>query len=279
MVIIGMYGLGDNIYQRSVLREVKEEVYLHTTWPQLYSDLPGIKCVQPKTNLRTQLKNLHLQPASVWHIAPCFPPIRMTYTSSSLRCGSILKAMGSKVGTEPKIFDIPKFPKLDIPKPYAVIRPVTIRSEWYNIARGPEDAYLDTASGILRDNGYHVVSVADICEKEWCKQLPEVDTPYNHGELIFEQLMGLIQNADLVVGGVGWIVPACVASKTPLIVILGGCGGHNSPEKIIDKPMDLQNVNFIFPDNFCMCKDNRHVCNKTISGFEKKFLDAVKELL
>ncbi|RLC31990.1 hypothetical protein DRH13_02285 [Candidatus Woesebacteria bacterium] len=279
MVIQGMYGLGDNIYQRSVFREIKERVYLRTCWPQLYSDLPNILPAMPTTRLRTQVKNLQKQDASVWHSPPCLPSVKMAYSSGNLKSGSILHAMTKKIGVTPKIFDMPKFDGPKIYPPYVVIRPVTMRSEWYNRARGPEDVYICEAATLLRDYGYYVISVADIAEKEWCDKLPKCDLAYNHGELIFEKLMGLIQNASLVVGGVGWVVPACAASGTPLITILGGQGGHNSPEKIISKPMNDSKIKFIRPDNYCMCADNRHVCNKTISGFEEKFLDAMRTLI
>ena len=278
MVVDGMYGLGDNIYQRAILREVKERVFLKTTWPQLYTDIPNIRCVVAKTRLRTQRKNVARLGANTWCTAPSSPSVKLSYGSRDLREGTILKSLSKPLSVKPKIFDLPKFKGLDIDKKYAVIRPVTIRSEWYNKARGPEDKYILKASQLLRELGFFVISVADIVEKEWCALLPEADVKYNKGELCFEQLMGLIQNAALVVGGVGWIVPACIASKVNLITILGGQGGHNAPSKIIDHPMKIDKAKFIFPDNYCMCTDNRHVCNKTITHFEAEFINAVKEL-
>ena len=279
MLVQGMYGLGDNIYQRSVIREVKERVYLRTCWPQLYADLPNIRTVKPVTRLRTQNKNLQRQNENVWHVAPSLPPVKIAYTSWNLNRGSILHAMTEFLGVKPKIFDLPKFTGPKIDKPYIVIRPVTVRSEWYNRARGPDDAYICQAVKLLRAHGFYVVSVADIHKQEWCDKLPECDVSFNHGELTFELLMGLIQNARMAMGGVGWLVPACIAAGIPLITILGGQGGHNSPEKIIDSSMDDSKARFIYPDNYCMCQDNRHACIKTITNFKNKFLDTVEELL
>ena len=91
--------------------------------------------------------------------------------------------------------------------------------------------------------------------------------------------MGWVQNASLVVGGVGWIVPACAAAGVNLITILGGQGGHNHPKKLIDKPMNESKIKFIEPDNYCMCVDVRHSCDKTISNFDNKFIDSVESLL
>ena len=279
MLIQGMYGLGDNIYQRSVIREIKERVYLRTCWPQLYTDLPNIRSVKPVTRLRTQNKNLQRQNENVWHVAPSLLPVKVAYASTHLNHGSILRAMSKFLGAKPKIFDLPKFTGPKIDKPYVVIRPVTVRSEWYNRARGPYDLYICQAAKLLRAHGFYVVSVADIHKQEWCDNLPECDFTFNHGELLFEELMGLIQNARMAVGGVGWLVPACVAAGIPLITILGGQGGHNSPNRIIDVPMSIDKVRFIYPDNYCMCQDNRHNCNKTITNFPNKFLDSVEELL
>ena len=57
---LGMHGLGDNIYQRAHVRQAVangSEIYLTTPWPQLYADLPGVRCVRPNSHLRTQAKN------------------------------------------------------------------------------------------------------------------------------------------------------------------------------------------------------------------------------
>lgn len=279
-VIQGMYGLGDSIYQRSVLREIKETVYLRTAWPQLYKDLPNIKPVRPSTNLRTQNKNISRIPANTWHFEPNKPSVKMSYSSKALQHGSILKGLSECVGVEPKTFDVPKFkgPDMGHVKPYAVVRPVTLRSEWLNRARGPEPEYVCRAADILREEEFTIMSVADLTQKEWCEKLPRADINFNHGELCFEELMGLIQGASVVVGGVGWIVPACVAAGVPLITILGGQGGHNAPEKIIDNPMNDSKVRFIKPENYCMCRGNRHACDKTIKDFDSKFNKALEDL-
>lgn len=59
----------------------------------------------------------------------------------------------------------------------------------------------------------------------------------------------------------------------------GGNGGYNHPDKITDSMMDLSKITFEYPDNYCMCTDMRHKCNKQISNFNDKFkayLDARK---
>ena len=271
-----MHGMGDNIYQRAFVREIGERVYLHTSWPQLYRDLPNVFPVKPKTRLRTQLKNILVQPSEIWHQAPSLPAKRIRYGNASFKQGSILDAMQKCFGVKPKIFDLPEFDRPVISEPYAVVRPVTVRSEWTNIARNPYPEYVCEASEILRAKGYRVVSVADLQDgAEWAEQLPDFDEAYHSGELSFEQLMGLVQGASVVVGGVGWIVPATIAAGVALITILGGHGGHNAPEKITGASMDLSKAHWIYPDNFCRCSNMLHDCDKTITNFRQKFEDAL----
>lgn len=279
MLINGMYGLGDSVYQRAFVREIKERVYLRTCWPQLYTDLPNVYPVRGKTKLRTQNKNAARQPLSVWHASPALPAKKIGYGNAALKKGSILDAMENCFGVTAKVFDMPAFEGPRISKPYAVIRPVTVRGEWVNIARNPLPEYICEASQILKDHGFNVVSVADLQDgAEWADVLPECALEYNHGELPFELLMGLIQNAAVVVGGVGWIVPAAVAAGIPLITILGGQGAHNAPEKITGQPMNLSLARWIYPDNFCRCSNMLHLCNKEIGNFEYQFEEAMKSL-
>jgi len=115
--------------------------------------------------------------------------------------------------------------------------------------------------------------VADLEEgEEWILgKEPYADQKFYRGELGISDLMGLIEGSSLVVGGVGWVVPACVALKTPLFCLLGGQGGHNSPGVITDIRMDLSKIRFATPDNFCRCIDMVHECDKKISNIKYSF--------
>lgn len=279
MVIVGMQGMGDNIYQRPFVREITERVYLYTSWPQLYSDMPHVYPVRPKTRLRTQMKNVLAQERTMWHRPPHTPQKKIGYGNRNLRAGSIVRAMKKQFRVEPKFFDLPKYNCPKINKPYAVIRPVTIRSEWRNESRNPDPCYIEIASQVLAENGYHTVSIADLQDQiEWAPSLPKVDTAYHFGEMTFEHLLGLVEHASVIVGGVGWIVPAAISARVPLITILGGQGMCSAPEKITDTPMPMDRVEWIYPDNYCMCSEKLHKCCKTISNFEHKFLNAMEKL-
>ena len=273
VLIRGMYGLGDSIYQRGFVKQFPG-AYLMTPWPELYADL-DVKCVKPDTRLRTQAKNM-VRSKMKWYPAPeSAREIQISYSPCDLASGSIVTAMKDRFGVAP-VFDLPNFGKSPIRsnKPVAIVRPVTVRREWMNPARSPRPEYVNQAARILRKKGFHVVSIADIQDgQEWLVgDPPEADEYYHKGELSVTQLLAAVQNAAVVVGGVGWIVPACIAAETPLYVILGGNGGHNAPEKITDKRyMNLKRVGWATPDRFCMCSNNNHQCEKTIHGFDRQF--------
>ena len=45
------------------------------------------------------------------------------------------------------------------------------------------------------------------------------------GESTVNQLMAMVRDAAVVVGGVGWIVPAAIAMKTAAFIVLAGTAG------------------------------------------------------
>lgn len=263
-----MYGLGDNIYQRAVVRALPGIHYLRTPWPQLYADLPNIRCVRPSTRLRTQAKNA----ARGWAWAT--PPASMgarkaNYVSHS---GSMLAGLCAAFGVSlPALtFDLPEFPGPAIGAPYVVIRPATVRAEWRADARNPRAEYLDAAARAAAARGYRVISVADLAERqEWIDgPAPYADQRFHAGELGIEALLGLVRGAAAVIGGVGWLVPAAVAYRVPMLLLYGGWGAANGPQRIFDSRMDVSRIDPVIPDNFCMCRDAMHACDKTISNLD-----------
>lgn len=284
MLILGMGGLGDGVFQRPFVRAQSEvrPVYITTPWPELYADLPNVHPVKPwSMDLRTQQKNIARH--RVWANTP-HPHIRRSFSYSLRKPGTILQEMETMVGLEgrPFIFDLPDFgpSPVNTRKPIAVIRPVTIRAEWQNTARAPLPEYIAQAALLLRAQGFHVVNVADIDPpNEWLVgEMPEADEHYTAGELAPKALLALMQHAAVVVGGVGFIVPAAIAQHVPLIVIGGGQGGHNAPKRITDQRMDLSRTRFVMPDRYCDCVGRTHDCAKEISAFDAKFLAALAEV-
>lgn len=282
--IEGMLGLGDNIFARPFVRAQTERydvVQLRTSWPELFADLPRMEFLRPSTRLRTQAKNVTLVDCKIsgmkWS-APRVPmhKVQVSYHTTFRRWGitrSIEKHL--PLFDTPYKMDLPDFgvPPWPSDRPLAVIRPVTVRSEWRNEARNPKPEYINRIAARLMDT-HHVVVVADLQDDaEWLVG----DMPPHHralvkGELHVRSLLGLVQHADVVVGGVGWIAPAGIAAGVRTFIVHGGHGGDNAPGIITDPRMDLHRYGYALPDTFCTCTTMRHTtCDKTISNLESQW--------
>jgi ADP-heptose:LPS heptosyltransferase len=212
--------------------------------------------------------------------------VRVSYGHDALRRGSIPRTMSKilPLGRTPFAFDLPPLRRSPVQaeRPVAVIRPVTVRSEWRNEARNPRPEYLRWIARQLMDT-HHVVVVAHLAQgQEWLEgELPDHHQAFLAGELPVLELLALVAAADLVVGGVGWIVPAAIAARTRAFIVLGGQGGHNAPEKITDPAMDLSRIGWAMPAAYCRCENMRHRCVKTIPNLPAQwsaFIEATQEL-
>lgn len=266
--LITQFGLGDCIYHRPFVKQLAQthDLYLETSWPELYSDL-DVKFVRPVTTLRTQNKNINRQ--QVYTTAPqCTPYKRVSYAPAELSVGlSMLASLAKAYGLPTMPLDLPYYESpLHLDKPYIVVRPATIRREWNAASRNPDPTYIYRFIELARQD-YTVISVADLSgtDEYALTPLPYADITLHAGELDVTQLIGLIQGAAFVVGGVGFIVPMCLATKTPLFCILGGNGAYNRPEVVMD---DSSLITFAKPDRFCMCNNARHNCDKRIKNFD-----------
>lgn len=265
VIIHGMQGLGDNVYQRAFVKNLPRPVYLETPWPELYADLEGVQFLRPVTKLRTQAKNIARQ-TQRW-VAASGPNRRISYGGDGIVAG-----MQKCFGVGPGTFDLPPMPSPRQGR-YAVVRPATIRREWLAEARNPRPEYIAEAASILMDRGYRVISVADLEPGvEWALDpLPPADERLHGGELTVTELLGLVQHATVVIGGVGWILPAAIAGRVPAWIIFGGWGFFNAPERLVDCRMEVSHIGIALPDRFCRCRFNRHSCDKRISDHAGKF--------
>lgn len=272
------HGLGDNIYARPLIRAHGRAV-VQTPWPELFEDLP-VTFAPVTSSLRTQARNIARQSAARWRPADGITnTATLRYGHGDLIGGaSICEALESRLPLPPGAsfgaFDLPVTAACPIvaDRPIAVVRPVTARAEWLNTARNPLPEYVAYVAGQLMATHY-VICIADLdSDREWLiGDLPPCHGALLKGELHIRELIALVAHADVVVGGVGWIVPAAVALKRPAFVIMGGQGGHNSPHHLIDSRMDASRLHFAMPKDYCRCTSMIHKCDKTIPDLPEQW--------
>ena len=227
--------------------------------------------------LRTQNKNIALQPGDRWVVPPDgLPTVALGYGHLEMDRG-VFVAMERKLPmlADP-VWTLPDMGECPIDTggaPLALIRPVVRRVEWDNQARNPLPEYVCQIAGDLKRRGFVVLVLADLKHKvEWIEgQMPPHNIAFTRGEFTVRQLMATVRDAAVVVGGVGWIVPAAIALGTPAFVVLGGNGAMNAPEKLIDRRMDGSKVGFASPEVLCRCFDMRHPCEKRIPDLHKQW--------
>lgn len=263
MIIHAMRGLGDSIYSRAFIKQLPGDLYIDTPWPELLKDLPNVHFIRPQTTLRTQAKNI------ARHADWVMPPARQPTRQIRYGAEGIIQGMTAAFGVMPGEFDLPPLPPSPVEGKYVVVRPATVRSEWRADTRNPDPEYIRLAATEAQRRGYQVIGVADLQEQqEWAlAPMPPADYAYYKGELPVEQLLALVKGAAAVIGGIGWIVPACLAAKVPAWIICGGQGGFNAPELICPSE---STITFAVPDNFCRCKLKQHNCDKRISDYDSK---------
>lgn len=276
-LITSRNGLGDGIYARPFVREFAKrgETWVATAWPELFSDL-GVHCVQPETCLAVHQRNIARHNGTTWSNLPEAPQlIALKYAWRAMRRNSILAEMEKNAGIrlDAVALDLPPLPASPVQRDnVAVVRLTIARTDWINRGRDPLAGYVSSAARMLMDAGYHVVTVAYLQDGlEHAAETVPAHQRFEHGELSTLELLALVANAAVVVGGPSWIIPACIATRTPCIVIAGGNGAQNSPAALVDARLGATWVQWLLPDRYCMCKQRTHQCDKRISDFEQRF--------
>jgi hypothetical protein len=266
--------MGDSLYTRPFIRAVaaQREVYLETPWPEFYDDLP-VRFVRGQRQLRTQMRNLARQRERQWHQPPGgVETVALGYGAQELVKSNVAAIMERKlphIGSTP-VWDLPDMGKCPFDTggaPMAILRPVMRRVEWDNEARNPLPEYVNEIAADLKRRGFAVIVICDIKHGyEWVDGgvLPPHNLALTKGELSVRQLMACVRDAAVVVGGVGWIVPAAVALQTPTFVVLGGNLGMNAPARLLDPRMKTKRIGFAIPEAPCNCIDMKHRCDRRI---------------
>jgi hypothetical protein len=275
LVLHGMSGMGDNLHQRAVVRELmrRHEVWLKTPWPQIYHDMPQLHLVPITSTLRTQAKN-EARSAELYRggRAPAgTPELRPSYSPEKVKAaGSVLGAMSEVCGVRVGDFRMPvpqawrkKADQLFRTKrPILVYRPLVARKEWGGATtRNPDPAsYVELLRAIRKR--FFVVSVADLVPGvEWTvgPQL-EADVEYHAGELEFEVLTGLFARAALAFSAPGFAVLLAQAVGTPAITVFGGYEDARS----FSAGARFTSWLAVEPITPCPCWSHTHACDKRI---------------
>jgi hypothetical protein len=259
---------------------LQREVFLETPWPELYADLP-VHFVRGEKGLRLQMRNVLSQSDALWvKPPPGIPRVALGYGPIELATGDVFTAMACKMPmamvTKP-VWDLPDLGECPVDSgsaPLALIRPVLRRTEWDNEARNPLPEYVSHVAADLKSRGFATIVICDIqVDREVLAGgvMPPCNLALTKGELGPRQLLAVVRDAAVVVGPVGWIVPAAAALGTPTFVVLGGNGGMNAPQRLLHPAMDAAHIGFAVPKEFCQCMDMRHQCRKEIPNLDAQW--------
>jgi len=295
MVVDGMYGIGDNLHQRAVLRELMRDfdVYLISCHFTLYWDLvrQGLKVIFKPTRLRAQAKTIERERQLFHKITVPLNGVRkkIWYNKVDIdKHGSILMSMFGEFGLRPEKpdFSLPLMPEWRAAarglieswkpgKPLMVLRPIVRRREWDGDSRNPDPHAFDAIYRSIRER-FFVVSVADLAPGlEWIVgDEQDADVKLHQGELDFGTMAALWAEASMVLTPAGFGPVLAQAVGTPSITVYGGressrttqaAGAHLAPTCSIDtvKP--------------CDCHSHRHRCEKRIDV--PKALERVNEFV
>lgn len=275
-----MHGLGDNIHERALIRQLIDAgktVYLETSWPSVFHDFTAsgrLFFLRKTTRLRTQEKNSTREANRFARVAPTpATSIRVWYPPLAVRRnGSVLRAMLAEAGANPDKTDF----RLPVPaewaqrlpalkrdgRPLMIYRPLVERVEWDCKARNPDVTAYRYILDAIRDQ-FFVVSIADLVPgKEWLvdKRPFRADAEFHRGELTFEMLAALTRAASLVYCSPGFMVPLSQAVGTPAVVVFGGY------ERAYSFSAGAAFTPFcgIEPVTPCDCFSHSHRCEKRI---------------
>lgn len=247
IVIRGHLGFGDCIHQRAIINTMMEqgetEIVLDTFYDAMYHD-------QVARGLRLRRINGH--PPRVRearelishavHVPSDARHVRMRYNAQTVhQHGSILAAQYACAGLQ-----MPERPDFSIPvpqmwrdhareflvrvkKPLMVYRPLTLNKLFHCEQRLPNvNAYAALFNSIRDD--YHVVSVCNLGNYGEHIVGPEMhaDVKLHHGELSFEELVGLYAEADLAFTCAGFAPVLAQAVGTRCVVVYGGHEGYKT---------------------------------------------------
>lgn len=289
-----MHGLGDNLHQRSVIRELAKsrEIWLETSWPCVYWDMPHVKLLGRGTLLRTQLKNQQREAGAFTRESPPVNAgtLKVHYPPREVReRGSVLRAMSHMCNVAPGDFRLPIKPEwlakadaliaeLQPDRPLMFFRPLVNRREWTGgTTRNPDEFQYSELYEMIRER-FFVVSVADLVpDIEWnVGPANRADVCFHRGEIDVETLFGLASRSALLFGAPGFLTVMGQAIGTPTVTVFGGYEDASS----FSSGAGFTKWLAIEPIRPCPCFTHNHKCRKRLDMpvARKKLLEFVKGL-
>lgn len=240
LLLQGMHGLGDNLHQRAVIRQLMQryDVTLESSWVAPYHDLisAGLRVINKPTSLRTQSKNAKREaglfasgviPGSrtrkVWYAPREVRQARGVLAAMCRNCDVRYETADFRLPVPQEWIDRARDVVCNPAKPIMVYRPLVERTEWKGCAaRNPDHEAYAALFDSIRDK-FHVVSIADLVPNvEWMVGLGvECDQRFHAGELPFETLAGLFSIAAMAFTAPGFAVILAQAVETPVCAVFG----------------------------------------------------------
>ncbi len=289
---IGMFGIGDNLHQRSIIVELMKEydVWLETCHVWVYHDLieQGLKLILRPTTLWMHAQNIETEKRlypNIYHDARSVPRgavvIRNWYHRHQIHAnGSILDAMHGVCGAwhAPRDFRIPLKQdwvdqaqeilynikgKRGDDRPLMIYRPIVLRKEWDSHLRNPDPVAYTDLYRTARDDQFSTLSIASLRPNvEWIVgQEQPADYKLHDGAMTTWVMVAMFAQADMIFCNAGMAPVVAQATGRPSIVVYGGresfkttqrAGAHLAPTLGID------------PINPCDCHSHTHQCDKRI---------------
>jgi ADP-heptose:LPS heptosyltransferase len=291
LFIEGMHGLGDNLHQRAVVKELarRHDVWLETPWACLYHDMPEIHLVCKGSKLRTQAKNVERESDRFCKddVPSNATRLRVHYKPDMVRKHrSVLAAMSAQCGVKPGDFRLPVpsawaerakdlLRHLKPDRPIMIYRPLVERAEWGACRnRNPDPQVYAELFHAIRDR-YFVISVADLePAKEWMVgERVQADAEFHAGELDVELLAALVKEAGLVFTSPGFALVLAQAVGTPVVGIFGGYE-HSGSFAAGARFTPTLGIDTVRP---CQCFSHTHRCDKRIDvdGARRRLMEFI----
>ena len=294
----GYFGFGDSIYQYPFVKELSKQydkIYLRTPFPQLFDSIPNVEFVLPvNTRLETcnesinknnnVFKNQTQIEYNDFLIFQYQRPQR-----KRIGMAEAFNNLCPKLTQYPLDWTIPIKPKwiheakrilqsINTTKKICIIKPPSVRKEWYNIARVGNPKYFQYLVDKYKDQ-YYFVSVGNKKMETELQRIRGIDLHLDAGEISIDGIIALVAMSDLVIGYHSFIIAIGIATGTKTFCIFGG---YIPPELWIDKVrMDMSKISYVSPYPFCDCFDRQHKkCNKEIpiETIETKFEQLVSNV-